>query len=116
MVGMGCHINPMLNLCHLILHSRPYITVSFIITQEWLGLLGDTPSPPSSTTPDTWVLDVGRNRNIPVASFYTMSATVFSIFHHYDLVSQHRHSPPGQIREGNIVDYVGVQTYSTSDE
>ncbi|XP_047947270.1 UDP-glycosyltransferase 87A1-like [Salvia hispanica] len=156
--GRG-HINPMLNLCHLILHSHPDITVSFIVTEEWLGLLSDTPPPPSPNfrfhavpnvipseigrgkdfigfynavltrleapveqlldclplpkptliiydTYLTWVLDVGRRRNIPVASFFTMSATVFSIFHHYDLVSQHRRSPPGQIGEENIVDYI----------
>ncbi|KAL0299983.1 UNVERIFIED_CONTAM: UDP-glycosyltransferase 87A2 [Sesamum calycinum] len=146
--GRG-HVNPMLNLCRLILSSRPDILVSFIVTEEWLGFL--TASPPPTPLPpnfrflsipnvipseigrakdfpgfyeatltkmeapveqlldqlppptprviiyDTylsWVVAVGNRRNIPVASLYTMSATVFSIFHHFDLIFQNRHLSP----------------------
>ncbi|KAL8525793.1 hypothetical protein ACS0TY_015145 [Phlomoides rotata] len=136
--GRG-HINPMLNLCRLILQSRPQITVSFVVTEEWLSLLSASPPPsnfrfatipnvlpaeigrgkdfagffvaaqtkmeapveklldrlqppkPSVIIYDTnlgWVVAVGKRRNIPVASLFTMSATVFSISHHSDLILQ----------------------------
>lgn len=39
----------------------------------------------------SWVVGLGNRRNIPVASFYTMSATVFSIFSHMDLLAQNGH-------------------------
>lgn len=38
-----------------------------------------------------WVVKLGNRRNIPVASFWTQSATVFSIFHHFDLIVKNRH-------------------------
>ncbi|KAL0458536.1 UNVERIFIED_CONTAM: UDP-glycosyltransferase 87A2 [Sesamum latifolium] len=161
--GRG-HINPMLNLCRLILNSRPDILVSFIVTEEWLGFL--TASPPPTPLPpnfrflsipnvipseigrgkdfpgffeatrtkmedpveqlldqlppptprviiyDTylsWVVAVGNRRNIPVASLYTMSATVFSIFHHFDLILQNRHLSPNladQQEKEQLVNYI----------
>ncbi|KAG6435388.1 hypothetical protein SASPL_100260 [Salvia splendens] len=159
--GRG-HINPMLNLCRLILDSRPDTTVSFLVTEEWLTLLASTPPPPTPnfafhTVPNvipseigrgkdfptfyravltkleapveelldrlpppkptvivydtymTWVVGLGGRRNIPVASFYTMSATVFSIFHHSDLIFQRHHSPSkiaDQEEDENLVDYI----------
>ncbi|CAN4101086.1 unnamed protein product [Withania somnifera] len=39
----------------------------------------------------SWVLGLGNRKNIPVASFFTMSATVFSVFHHMDLLVQNGH-------------------------
>ncbi|XP_057809642.1 UDP-glycosyltransferase 87A1-like isoform X2 [Salvia miltiorrhiza] len=165
--GRG-HINPMLNLCRVILDSRPEISVSFIVTEEWLGLLAATPPTPNfrfHTVPNvipseigrgndfpgfmdavltrleapveqlldrlpppkptliiydtylTWAVAVGGRRNIPVASFYTMSATVFSIFYHSHLIFQHRHSP-SNIAEGeeNLVDYIpGVPPIRVTD-
>ncbi|GFP80570.1 UDP-glycosyltransferase 87a2 [Phtheirospermum japonicum] len=47
------------------------------------------PPKPSVIIYDTylsWVVTMGNRRNIPVASFYTMSATVFSLFHHSHLI------------------------------
>lgn len=41
----------------------------------------------------TWVAGVGNRRKIPVASLWTMSATVLSVFHHFDLLVQNRHFP-----------------------
>ncbi|KVI03717.1 UDP-glycosyltransferase 87A1-like [Cynara cardunculus var. scolymus] len=38
-----------------------------------------------------WVLNLGKRMNIPVASFFTMSATVFSMSYHYDLLLQNGH-------------------------
>ncbi|KAJ9129685.1 hypothetical protein P3X46_035304, partial [Hevea brasiliensis] len=40
-----------------------------------------------------WVIAVGNRRNIPVASLWTMSATVLSIFHHFDLLVRNGHFP-----------------------
>ncbi|PIM97442.1 7-deoxyloganetin glucosyltransferase [Handroanthus impetiginosus] len=133
----------MLNLCRLLLNAEPQLLVSFIVTEEWLGLLGGSlplppnfsfrtipnvipseigrakdfagfyesvltkmeapveqlfdrlqPPEPSVIIYDTylnWVVAMGNRRNILVASFYTMSATVFSIFHHSNLILQNRH-------------------------
>ncbi|KAJ4840485.1 hypothetical protein Tsubulata_000404 [Turnera subulata] len=64
-----------------------------------------------------WLVTVGNRRNIPVASVWTMSATVLSIFHHLDLIEQNNHFPvdlPEQARE--IVDYIpGVSPTRLSD-
>ncbi|KAK6927145.1 UDP-glucuronosyl/UDP-glucosyltransferase [Dillenia turbinata] len=37
--GRG-HINPMLNLCRLISFKQPDFLISFVVTEEWLGLIG----------------------------------------------------------------------------
>nr|QOI79390.1 UDP-glycosyltransferase 87A1-like protein [Rheum officinale] len=42
--GRG-HVNPMLNLCKLIASRRPDLHVSFILTEEWLALLGSQAKP-----------------------------------------------------------------------
>ncbi|KAK4720086.1 hypothetical protein R3W88_018424 [Solanum pinnatisectum] len=39
----------------------------------------------------SWVIGLGNRRNIPVASFFTTSATVFSIGYHVDLLAQNGH-------------------------
>ncbi|OMP02400.1 UDP-glucuronosyl/UDP-glucosyltransferase [Corchorus olitorius] len=38
-----------------------------------------------------WSTDVGNRRNIPVALVWTMSASVFSMFHHFDVHIKHCH-------------------------
>jgi hypothetical protein len=40
-----------------------------------------------------WAIDIGNRRNVPVASLWTMSALVYSVFHHFDLLVQHHHFP-----------------------
>ena len=40
-----------------------------------------------------WAVGVGNRRNIPVVSLWTMSASVFSMFHHFDLLVQNGHHP-----------------------
>ena len=40
-----------------------------------------------------WTVEVGKRRNIPVASFWTMSAPVLSVFHHFDLLMENHHFP-----------------------
>lgn len=39
----------------------------------------------------SWVIGLGNRKNIPVASFFTMSAAVFSISYHMDLLAQNGH-------------------------
>ncbi|XP_059300679.1 UDP-glycosyltransferase 87A1-like [Lycium ferocissimum] len=54
-----------------------------------------------------WVVGLGNRMNIPVASFFTMSATVFSVFLHMDLLAQNGHFKAyltGKIQEQ--VDYI----------
>ncbi|XWS74397.1 hypothetical protein CRYUN_Cryun02cG0211800 [Craigia yunnanensis] len=41
----------------------------------------------------TFAVRVGNRRGIPLASFWTMSALVYSVFHHFDLLVQNRHFP-----------------------
>lgn len=36
---------------------------------------------------------VGNRRSIPAATLWTMSVTVFSVFHHFDLLIQNKHHP-----------------------
>lgn len=52
--------------------------------------------PPNAIIADTyiiWAVRVGIKRNIPVASFWTTSATILSLFIHSDLLASHGHFP-----------------------
>ncbi|KAK4855671.1 hypothetical protein QYF36_009628 [Acer negundo] len=54
-----------------------------------------------------WVPGFGNRRNIPVASLWTMSASVFSIFHHFHLLEKNGHFPVELSERGHeIVDYI----------
>ncbi|KFK34733.1 hypothetical protein AALP_AA5G185900 [Arabis alpina] len=55
-----------------------------------------------------WAVHVGVRRNIPVASLWTMSATILSLFLHSDLLASHGHFPvePSGSKEDEIVDYI----------
>ncbi|KAI3682508.1 hypothetical protein L1987_82538 [Smallanthus sonchifolius] len=65
----------------------------------------------------SWVLNIGGRMNIPVASLFTMSATVFSLSYHYDLLVENCHA--GDNFTGNvdeIVDYIpGVPPIRVAD-
>jgi len=39
-----------------------------------------------------WPVDVGKRRNIPVASLWTMSASFYSMLHHLEVFSRHQQS------------------------
>ncbi|CAH9075302.1 unnamed protein product [Cuscuta epithymum] len=61
-----------------------------------------------------WVVSLGIRKNIPVASFYTMSATVFSVFQHWDLLVQRGHTNNPNLSE--VVNYLpGVAPIKVSD-
>lgn len=38
-----------------------------------------------------WIFDVADRRNIPVAAYWAMSASMFTMWYHVDLLEQHRH-------------------------
>ncbi|CAH2035781.1 unnamed protein product [Thlaspi arvense] len=42
--GRG-HINPMMNLCKRLVSQDPNLLVTFVVTEEWLGLIGSDPKP-----------------------------------------------------------------------
>ncbi|RWR76045.1 UDP-glycosyltransferase 87A1 [Cinnamomum micranthum f. kanehirae] len=41
------HINPMMNLCKLLASSDDSLLITFVVTEEWLGFIGSTPTPPN---------------------------------------------------------------------
>ncbi|XP_057472577.1 UDP-glycosyltransferase 87A2-like [Actinidia eriantha] len=155
--GRG-HINPMMNLCKILASRKDQIAITFVVTEEWLGLLGFDPKlanvrfdtvpnvvpseigrgadfpgfyeatltklqepfellldrlePPKPSvivydTELTWVVGVGNRRNIPVASFWTMSASLLALFHHFDLVVKNGQFPADVSERGNeLVEYI----------
>ncbi|KAJ0083792.1 hypothetical protein Patl1_31009 [Pistacia atlantica] len=42
--GRG-HINPLMNLCKLLVSRKQNIIITFVVTEEWLGLIGSNPRP-----------------------------------------------------------------------
>ncbi|KAH9602737.1 hypothetical protein KSS87_022620 [Heliosperma pusillum] len=155
--GRG-HINPLLNLCKLLVRTKPDLLITFVVTEEWLGLLASEPqlSPnirlsaipqvipsefdraagfvdfieavntklqdpfehlldrlhpsPTAIIYDSylsWVVDVGILRNIPLAAFFTVSASFITVFFHFDLLLQHGHFPLDVSERGHeVVDYI----------
>ncbi|XP_030531393.1 UDP-glycosyltransferase 87A1-like [Rhodamnia argentea] len=164
--GRG-HINPMMNLCKLLVSKKPDILVTFVVTEEWLGFLGPelkpanvrfatvpnvVPSelhraenfiaffeavltkleapveqlldrlelPVSAIVADTymaWAVGAGKRRNIPVATLWTMSASVFAVFHHFEMLQQKGHFPVDLSERGDEeVDYIpGVAKIRLAD-
>ncbi|CAL5353203.1 unnamed protein product [Camellia sinensis] len=165
--GRG-HINPMLNLCNLIASRQSDILISFVVTEEWLGLLGSEPKldnihfatipnvvpseigrgadfpgfleatltklegpferlldrleppKPSVIIYDTylcWVVGVGNRRNIPVASLFTMTTSVFTVFYHFDLLAQNGHFPADVSERGKeLINYIpGIPSTRMAD-
>ncbi|XP_027333151.1 UDP-glycosyltransferase 87A1-like isoform X2 [Abrus precatorius] len=154
--GRG-HVNPMMNLCKLLVSKNPNILVTFVVTEEWLGFVGSDPKPdnikfasipnvipsehnrandfvnflqavmtkmeapfdhllhrldlpPTMIIYDTylfWVVRVANRRSIPVASFFPMSASFFSLLTHYRLLDQNGHYP---VNGEKRVDYIPGNT------
>ncbi|KAM1602225.1 hypothetical protein ACFX1Z_028960 [Malus domestica] len=161
------HINSLMNFCKLLASQERDILVTFVLTQEWLGLIGSDSKPdsirfaaipnvipsehvrvadmdafldavrtkmeepfellldqleqtPSLIVADTalhWAVAVGNRRNIPSASFWPMSASFFSLFQHFRLLSQNEHFPANLLEKGNErVDYIpGVSPTRLAD-
>ncbi|XVF46187.1 hypothetical protein PTKIN_Ptkin03bG0007100 [Pterospermum kingtungense] len=64
-----------------------------------------------------WAVSVGNRRKIPVASFWPMSTTMFSVFHHFHLFQEKGHFPVDLIEnKSERVDYIpGVSSTCFSD-
>ncbi|XP_050109313.1 UDP-glycosyltransferase 87A1-like [Malus sylvestris] len=64
-----------------------------------------------------WAVRVGNGRNIPVASFWPMSASVFTVFHHFELLKQNGHFPVDVLERGDeVIDYIpGISTTRIAD-
>ncbi|KAI3450854.1 hypothetical protein Pfo_007519 [Paulownia fortunei] len=55
----------------------------------------------------SWAADVAARRNIPLASLWPMSASVFTAFYHFDLLVQNGHFPINlSVNGDDIVDYI----------
>ncbi|PWA44916.1 UDP-glucuronosyl/UDP-glucosyltransferase [Artemisia annua] len=169
--GRG-HINPLLNLCHLLsskLNQNNYNTTIFsvVVTEEWLGFLNPDPVQTNVrfvTIPNVlpselnrgsnlvsfinavynkmegpfeemldkmevkvdliiadatmnWPVDVANRRNIPLAAYWPMSATMFSVMHHVDLLESHHHLYVDVSEKGNeSIDYIpGISSLKVAD-
>ncbi|XP_038902528.1 UDP-glycosyltransferase 87A1-like [Benincasa hispida] len=76
--------------------------------------------PPTAILADTfltWAVQLGKCLNVPVASLWPMSATVFSILYHFDLLEENGHFPADLSERGEeIVDYFpGVSKIRLAD-
>ncbi|KAA3490445.1 UDP-glycosyltransferase 87A2-like isoform X2 [Gossypium australe] len=73
-------------------------------------LLDELELPPTLIIADThlfWAVSVGNRRNIPVASFWPMSTTMFSVFQHFHLLREKGHFPVDLLdNENEQVDYI----------
>ncbi|GFZ13429.1 UDP-Glycosyltransferase superfamily protein [Actinidia rufa] len=68
--GRG-HINPMMNLCKLLVSRNDRIAITFVVTEEWLGILRSEPKPANirfGTVPNVIPSEIGRGADL--ASFY----------------------------------------------
>ncbi|XP_057488053.1 UDP-glycosyltransferase 87A1-like [Actinidia eriantha] len=65
--GRG-HINPMMNLCKLLVSRNGRIAITFVVTEEWLGILGSEPKPANvrfATVPNVIPSEIGRGADFP---------------------------------------------------
>ncbi|KAJ8635487.1 hypothetical protein MRB53_009754 [Persea americana] len=135
------NINAMLNFSRLLASSNGGLHITFVVTEEWLGLIGSPAAPPNirlrsipnvipsefvrgadmpaffaavqskmegpfeelldqleppvgSIVADTflsWAPEFGNRRNIPVASFWPMAASTFSVLWNLDLLISNGH-------------------------
>ena len=74
-----------------------------------LDRLGSTTTKVSVIVADpyvVWAVRVGNERNIPVASLWPMSASVFSMFDHFELLKENGHCPAEVLGTYRNVQYV----------
>ncbi|XXG52961.1 hypothetical protein AAC387_Pa03g1146 [Persea americana] len=140
--GRG-HINPMMNACSLLASSNGGLLITFVVTEEWLGLIGSMDAPPNlqlRSIPDvipsefvrgadfpgfiqaihskmegpteellerleplasfivadtllSWALELGKRREIPIASFWPLAASTFTLHLHFHMLVSNGHFP-----------------------
>ncbi|KAI7741908.1 hypothetical protein M8C21_008890 [Ambrosia artemisiifolia] len=168
--GRG-HINPMLNLCHLLSsrlnrHNRTTI-FTVVVTEEWLGFLNPDSKQDNIrfvTIPNVlpselnrgsdmigfltaaqtkmerpfvelldriefpvkliiadvtmrWPFDVANRRNIPIAAYWPMSASMFSVVYHVDLLESNHQLFADVLERGReTIDYIpGLSSLTIAD-
>ncbi|KAI4368921.1 hypothetical protein MLD38_017423 [Melastoma candidum] len=65
--GRG-HVNPMMNLCKILVSRSRHLLVTFVVTEEWLGIIGSDPMPDSirfATIPNVIPSEKGRAADFP---------------------------------------------------
>ena len=65
--GRG-HVNPLMNICKQLLSRKPDILINFVVTEEWLGLIGSEPKPDNirfRTLPNVIPSEHGRANDFP---------------------------------------------------
>ncbi|KAK4440477.1 UDP-glycosyltransferase 87A2 [Sesamum alatum] len=64
-----------------------------------------------------WAAEVAARRKIPLASLWTMSASVYTVFYHFDLLVQNGHFPIDLSVNGDVtVDYIpGLSSVRLAD-
>ncbi|XP_015066343.1 UDP-glycosyltransferase 87A2-like [Solanum pennellii] len=64
-----------------------------------------------------WAVGIGERRNIPVASFWPMSATIFSLYYHYQLFLANGHFEANSAVQGEeVVNYIpGIKPIRVKD-
>ncbi|RWR76041.1 stomatal closure-related actin-binding protein 1 isoform X1 [Cinnamomum micranthum f. kanehirae] len=137
------HINAMLNFSKLLASSNGGLHLTFVVTEEWLGLIGSPAAPrnirlrsipnviPSefvrgadfvgffqaihskmegpfeellerleptasfilADTLLSWALELGKRREIPVASFWPIAASTFALHLHFHMLVTNGHFP-----------------------
>lgn len=68
--GRG-HINPMMNLCNLLISQKTDILITFVLTEEWLGLIGSEAKPDNirfATVPN--VIPSEKDRAADMVAFF----------------------------------------------
>ncbi|KAJ6777398.1 CYANOHYDRIN BETA-GLUCOSYLTRANSFERASE-RELATED [Salix koriyanagi] len=65
--GRG-HINPMMNLCKQLVSKNDTILITFIVTEEWFGLIGSDPNKPDrirfATIPNVIPSEMVRSKDL----------------------------------------------------
>ncbi|XXG52957.1 hypothetical protein AAC387_Pa03g1143 [Persea americana] len=165
--GRG-HINAMMNACRILATSNgTSLLITFVVTEEWLGLIGSTNAPPNlrfQTIPNvipselvrgadfpgfieavhskmegpfeellerleppagffvadtmlSWALKLGNRREIPVASFWPMAASMLSVALHFDMLASNGHFPINTSERGDErIDYIpGIPSIRLGD-
>lgn len=64
-----------------------------------------------------WPFEVANRRNIPVAAYWPMSASMFSLMHHIDLLESHNHLYVDESERGHEhIDYIpGIPSLTIAD-
>ncbi|KAL4649883.1 hypothetical protein ACB092_01G046400 [Castanea dentata] len=103
------HINPMMKLCKALASKNSNILVTFVLEAPFVRLLDQLEPPVTVIMADTflfWAVGVGNRRNIPVASFWPTSQSMFTIIQHVDLLVKNGQLLADSAKSEVHVDYI----------